>query len=119
MMIRIPNVGKKIISFVKHAAIIILVIVLCRAFSSFMLGIFLAIGGNITIIGISKIAFDPLITIAYLLVFYFLTNFFQPRFEAEILLFLVVLFLSFTMPFIQGSMFVVALFFLLRILKRI
>ncbi len=77
-----------------------------------------AIGGNIRFIG-GRFSFDPLITIAYMSVYYFITLFYQPSPKAQFYLFLFVLILSFTITFIQGSILLVFLYALLRKLKII
>ncbi len=81
--------------------------------SQFFLGFLTGIGGNIKIVGLSSIAFDPLITIAYILLYYFITLFYQPQPKNQYYLFLFTLFLSFTVNFIQGSVLLVALYFIL------
>ncbi len=85
----------------------------------FFYGTFLGLGGNVQVIGLNRIAFDPLISIAYMMLYYFLLMFEQPSKNSQILLFLLTLFLSFTANFIQGSVFLVVLFFLLKKLKLI
>jgi hypothetical protein len=74
----------------------------------------LAIGGNIQSVGFNKLAFDPMITIAYMMLYYFITLFYQPPAKAQFYLFLFTLFLSFTVSFIQGAIFLVVLYFFLR-----
>ena len=61
-----------------------------------------------------KVVFDPLITIAYLMVLFFLNSIYQPNQESQNKLFLLTLFLSFTMDFFKGAIFINIMFFLLR-----
>jgi len=58
---------------------------------------------NVIFSGLDKVSFDPLITIAYFFVYYFLTLFFQPNTQHQYYLFLLTLFISFTVNFVQGS----------------
>lgn len=112
MLQKIPGNVKKIIIF-------IVILVLANLVASFLLGLISAMGSNIQLIGLSQVSFDPLITIAYMLLFYFNTLFYQPSPRAQYYLFLYTLFLSFTVPFIQGALFLVVFYFLLRKLKMI
>lgn len=94
--------------------LVLVVLLTANIVSSFIFGMLLAIGGNIQIVGINKLAFDPLITIAYMMLYYFMTLFFDPAARIQLYIFLFTLFLSFTVNFIQGAIFLVVLFFLLR-----
>jgi len=98
---------------IKKILFIALAIFLANFAGQFFQGFLMGIGGNIKLIGLSNVAFDPLITIAYLMLFYFITLFYQPHPKSQYLLFLLTLFLSFTVNFIQGSILLVVLYFLL------
>ncbi len=106
----------KALSLLINLILILIAFIVSRTFAQ-MFFLFLTVTkSNIQIIGTS-LAFDPLITIAYILVFYFITLFYQPRPKAQYLLFLMTLYLSFTTGFVEGSIFMVALYFSLRRLK--
>lgn len=109
---RLPriDVGKTL----KLTALLIVILVIATLVSSFFVGFFTSISSNIQVAGFNNITFDPLITIAYILLYYFITLFFQPQPRPQLYLFLFTLFLSFTIPFIQGSVFLITTYFLLR-----
>lgn len=109
------NIGE----IIKKAVLIAIVLALSNIIASFFFGIILTLGGNIESIGLSKPTFDPLITIAYILVYYFTTIFYQPSPKAQYFLFLFVLWLSFTVNFIQGSVSLVIMYSLLKRFKVI
>jgi len=97
---------------------LILIFLLANILGALLIG-FLAtttagMGGNIAMTGFKKLLFDPIITIAYLMVFYFLTLFYQPSSKNQHKLFIFTLLLSFTLNFTQGSLLLVFLYFLLR-----
>lgn len=101
---------------VKNIILIFVALLISTFVSSFALGILLTIGGNIQVVGagLNNLAFDPMITIAYMLLFYFVTLFFQPKAKSQLFLFIFTLFLSFTVTFIQGSVYLLTFYFLLR-----
>jgi hypothetical protein len=100
--------------------IILFVVILFTANfgAMFFMGLLTGISANATtnvvFSGMDKVSFDPLITIAYFLVYYFLTLFFQPNTQHQYYLFLLTLFISFTVNFVQGSFLLICLFWLLR-----
>ena len=96
-----------------------IVVLLANFISSFLLGVLLSFSSNIRAIGLNSISFDPLITIAYILLFYFTTLYYQPKAEYQYFLFVLTLFLSFTVNFIQGALFLIAFYFLLRKVRMI
>lgn len=108
---------KNITSNALGLVLVLVCLMLANLFSNFFLGFLTAMGGNISIGGFNKIEFDPLITIAYMMLFYFMTIYFQPK--HQLALFLFTLFLSFTVNFIQGSIFLVVFYFLLRKFKLV
>lgn len=107
------------ISTLKKIILLFVILLVANIVSSFFLGMLLTIGGNIQAVGFNKLAFDPMITIAYMMLYYFITLFFQPSARAQLYLFLFTLFLSFTVSFIQGALYLVVLYFLLRKAKII
>ncbi|MBI3366564.1 hypothetical protein HY041_02980 [Candidatus Roizmanbacteria bacterium] len=107
------------IPLLKKLILIVIIILISNLVSSFFLGALLSVSSNIQVVGLNTINFDPMITIAYMMLYYFVTLFFQPPSKAQFYLFLLTLFLSFSIPFIQGSLFLVSLYFLLRKFKII
>lgn len=101
-------------SLLKKIILIFVILFIANFIASFFFGILLTIGGNIESVGFNKLAFDPMITIAYMILYYFITLFYQPVPKAQFYLFLFTLFLSFTVSFIQGAIYLVVLYFLLR-----
>lgn len=99
--------------------VVIAILFLCNFLSGFFWGFFLTLGGNIRVVGFNEISFDPLITIAYMILYYFITLFYQPNSKAQYYLFLFTLFLSFTVNFIQGAIYLVFLYMFLRFAKLI
>jgi len=100
-------------NFIIKGFLLVLAYYLAQFISQFAFGFLTGVGGNIKIVGLSNVAFDPLITIAYIVMYYFITLFYQPHHKVQYLLFLLTLLLSFTVNFIQGSVFLVAFYFLL------
>ncbi len=98
----------------KKAVLFIVIVLIANLASSFFLGVLLSVSSNIQVAGFNSINFDPMITIAYMILYYFVTLFFQPSSRAQFYLFLLTLFLSFSVPFIQGTLFLVTFYFLLR-----
>lgn len=101
-------------NIIKKILLIIISLLIANIISAFLLGTLMMIGGNITIIGLNQVDFNPLITIAYMLLYYFINSFYQPTGKAQLYLFLFTLFLSFTVNFIQGAIFLVVVYFLLN-----
>ncbi len=110
MNINLVTVGKKLF-------FLVLLLILANLASTFLFSFLSVFGGNIQVIGLNQVAFDPLITMAYMMLFYFITLYFQPK--HQLALFLFTLFLSFTVNFIQGSIFLVVFYFLLRKFKLV
>ena len=104
---------------IKKIVLIVLSLLIANIISAFLLGIMIMIGGNINVVGLNEMNFDPMITIAYILLYYFINNFFQSEGKSQLYLFLFTLFLSFTVNFIQGAIFLVVVYFLLNKLKLI
>ena len=71
-------------------------------------GVLLALGGNATLANFT-INFDPQITVAYLLVFFFVSRFSNLSHKQGYTFFLLTLVLSFTVNFIQGSLLLIML----------
>lgn len=99
---------------IKKVIGIIAVLFVGNIIASFLFGVLLTLGGNIQSVGFNKLAFDPVITIAYMMLYYFVTLFFQPPPKAQFYLFLLTLFLSFTVSFLQGSIYLVVIYYLLK-----
>ena len=104
---------------IKKIVLVLLSLLIANVISAFLLGIMIMIGGNINVVGLNEMNFDPMITIAYILLYYFINNFFQSEGKSQLYLFLFTLFLSFTVNFIQGAIFLVVVYFLLNKLKLI
>jgi hypothetical protein len=104
---------------IKKIILVILSLLIANIVSAFSLGVIMVISGNINVIGLNKINFDPLITIAYILLYYFLSSFFHSESRFHFYLFLFTLFLSFTVNFIQGAIFLVVFYLLLSKFKLI
>ncbi|PIU36997.1 hypothetical protein CO005_02230 [Candidatus Roizmanbacteria bacterium CG_4_8_14_3_um_filter_34_9] len=99
---------------IKKIVLIVLSLLIANIISAFLLGIMIMIGGNINVVGLNEMNFDPMITIAYILLYYFINSFFQSEGKSQLYLFLFTLFLSFTVNFIQGAIFLVIIYFLLN-----
>lgn len=100
-------------------ALILLALVGANLMTSFVLGFLSAFNKNIKIVGPDKFRFEPSVTIAYILLWYFITLFYQPAIKIQYFLFIVTLILSFTVSFMQGAFYLVVLYFLLRRLQLI
>ncbi|SRR3989339_554208 len=109
---------KNLVRIAMTAGLIFIFYIIANFGSAFLVGVLTQIGGNIKLVGI-QLSFDPLITIAYLMLFYFNTLFYQPSPKAQHALFLFTLFLSFTVSFIQGSIFLSIFYWLLKKAKII
>lgn len=107
----LKNLGK--------ALLILAIFLVANFISSFLTGVFTLAGGNISIIGLNQIAFDPALTIAYIILFYFIVHFYNLTQRAMYWIFLFTLFLSFTVNFIQGAILLVILPPLLKRFKLI
>lgn len=108
-----------IIKTIFKLVLILLFLFFANIASSFILGFLSSLGSNFATIGLNQLNFNPLTTIAYILLYYFITLFYQPENSAQFKLFLFTLFLSFTVNFIQGSIFLIFFYFLLRKAKMI
>jgi len=104
----------KLMDIIKKIVLIVLSLLIANIISAFLLGIMIMIGGNINVVGLNEMNFDPMITIAYILLYYFINSFFQSEGKSQLYLFLFTLFLSFTVNFIQGAIFLVIIYFLLN-----
>ncbi len=104
---------------IQLSLMIVLILLIANIFSAFIFGMLLTFGGNIQAVGLNKLAFDPLITIAYITLYYSINQFYHPSEKVQYPLFLFTLFLSFTVSFIQGTLYIIALYFLLRKFKLI
>ena len=90
----VGGIGKKIV--------ILLIFALVIYISAVISGIISALSSNVTITALS-VVFDPQITIAYILTYYFLSHFYDMPRGQMYTFFILTLFLSFTVPFIQGA----------------
>lgn len=105
--------------FIANCIFILIGLVTANIASGFLFGILLSIGGNIKQLGVDKLAFDPVITIAYMILYYCIIQIFVPSRTAQLYLFLLTLFLSFVANFIQGGLFLIVFCMLLRKMNKI
>ena len=113
----LPKPKSKIKSFFKFLGILfvfVLVYVLAIVFSN-LLG---RISENIRLSGVN-VLFDPLITVAYLAVFFSVSHYYSLTKKQAYLYLLLSLFLSFTINFVEGSFVLVLLAPALRKFKLI
>jgi hypothetical protein len=103
------------VEYLKKGLILLLVFAVSAIAAAICVAFLVGLGGNIEVVGFTQLAFDPLITIAYMVLHYFLTRYF--RIAQKLPLFIFVLVMSFTTNFIQGSLFLVFFFALLRVFK--
>lgn len=94
----------------KSAGLILLVLILSAILSAFLGGILAVLGGNVELVGLSSITFDPVLTIAYIILYHYLAHFHQVPGKAAYWLFLFAIFLSFTVNFIQGAILMILFF---------
>jgi hypothetical protein len=99
---------------IKNVGFVLLSLVVAYIASAFLAGVFTALGGNIEFAGLTGISFDPLITIAYLILYHYLSFFFKLTRKISFSFFLFALFLSFTLNFIQGAILLILLLFFLE-----
>lgn len=106
-----------IISLVKGVIFFILAYFLATNIANLIFGLAAAGGTNIKILSVNNITFDPLITLAYLGVYQAQLRFylFSPRVEQ--LLFMLVMYLSYSTPFVTGSAFFFLFCYFLRKFK--
>lgn len=105
MMENLPAPAKTVLKFL----LIVVLFLLTNFVASFLAGILMLSGGNISVIGLNQISFDPALTIAYIILYYFLSHFYDLSPKTMYWMFLFTLFLSFTVNFIQGSLVLVIL----------
>lgn len=105
------------IDLLKKGAIILGALIVSAFVASLAVVFLIGVGGNIEVVGFTSLAFDPQITIAYMLVHYFLSQYFEV--ERKLPFFIFTLLLSFTTNFIQGSLFLVLFYSILRLFKLI
>ncbi len=96
----------------------IVIAVLVGLLAAVLSGILVAISGNAQISGV-QVVFDPQITLAYVIVGYFVGYFNELSKKVQGNLFLLALFLSFTVNFIQGALTLVLLPPVLKKLKLV
>lgn len=77
-------------------------------------GVLTSLSANVIITNL-EVYFDPQITIAYMLVAYFLSHYFSLTGRQSFWTFITALFLSYTTIFMQGSIFLI---FVLALLKK-
>ena len=77
---------------IKKIVVTFILLFVATLIASFIFGIMLTISNNIQSVGLNQFSFDPMITIAYMILFYFATLFFQPDTNAQFYLFLFTLF---------------------------
>lgn len=105
--------GTRVVELVKNTVITLILFLIANILTSVISLYLLRLSPNIRIVDL-KVVFDPLITIAYLMVFYFLNSIYQPNQQSINKLFVLTLFLSFAMDFFKGAIFINIMFFLLR-----
>lgn len=88
--------------------LILIVLILSSFLAALIAGVFMAIGGNIGTVDFT-VAFDSSLTIAYLLLYYFLSSFYQLSRRQNYLYLLLAISLSFTTDFVQGSILLIVL----------
>ena len=103
----------------KNIGLIVGLFILASIVSAFLSGIIAVLGGNVELVGLSGIEFDPVLTIAYIILYHYLAHFNHISGRAAHILFLFTIFVSFTVNFIQGSIFLIILFYGLRRLKLV
>ena len=103
--IHFPKIGFKGVGRIVGTVVVTLLTALVAAVTA---GVLLALGGNATLANFT-ISFDPQITVAYLLVFFFVSRFSNLSHKQGYNFFLLALMLSFTVNFIQGSIMLVLL----------
>ena len=101
----------------KNIVLVPIVLILASIISAFIGGAISALGGNVELIGLSSISFDPALTIAYIIVYHYLAHFYQVSGKWAYGLFLFAIFLSFTVNFIQGAILMILFFWGLKLLK--
>ena len=93
----------------------ILILIFSSIASAFLTGFISALSNNIQISGVTgQLAFDPLITIAYIILFHYTAHFANLPKPTAFKFFLLTLFLSFTTNFIPGSLFLFVLIYLTK-----
>jgi hypothetical protein len=106
-----------ITEILKKGGLVLIACISSAFVASLAVAFLIGVGGNIEVVGFTSLAFDPQITIAYMILHYFLSEYFYV--ERRLPLFLFALLLSFTTNFIQGSIFLVLFYALLRAFKLI
>lgn len=96
--------------------LVVLATILTGLLAAVLAGVFMAVSSNVNVADL-QITFDPQITIAYLLVSYLLSRLSNFTSKQMHLFFLLSLGLSYTTPFIQGSLLLVLLPPILRKLR--
>ena len=95
-----------LISGLKKLFVYLFFLLLAIFITAFLVGFLSALSTNIQVSGVTgALAFDPLITIAYIIVFHYAAHFAQLPRKASVNFFLLTLFLSFTTNFVPGSIF--------------
>lgn len=102
-----------IILFIKNVLIILVLFIIANALTSVITMILARISYNIKVVDL-KLVFDPLITVAYLAVYYVLNSIYQPRQESLNGLFVMTMIFSFSMIFFKGAVLMYVMYFLLR-----
>ena len=103
----------------KTIVIILIVLVVSSLLSAFLGGAISVLGGNVELVGLSSITFDPLLTIAYIVLYHYLSKFYELTGKAAYWLFIFAVLLSFTVNFIQGAILLILFFWGLKLLKVI
>lgn len=99
----------------KSIVLFVIIFIVANFLAGLGAGILAGFGGNVALIGLNSLSFDPLITIAYIVLFHYVSHYLELPRSAAYPTFLFTLFLSFAMNFIQGSL---LLILLLTLLKR-
>ncbi len=103
----------------KNIVLTLVLLVVSSLLSALLGGGIAALGGNVELVGLSSISFDPVLTIAYIILYHYLSHFYQATGRAAYWLFLFAILLSFTVNFIQGAILLILFFAGLKRLKII
>ncbi|MEI6690730.1 MAG: hypothetical protein WCL07_03200 [bacterium] len=108
------SIGSNLLALLK-----LVVAVALTGFAAILsVGVFSALSSNITFTGV-EVQFDPMITIAYLGLAYFLSNHYQLDRSQGFRYFILALILSYTTPFLQGSFFLLLIIPTLQLFRLI
>ncbi len=99
-------------SYVKIAALLLTSMAIAVVVSGFFFGFLSTLGGANP--ELSRVIFNPSVTMIYLILYYLLNALFMPSSKAQLFLLVFTLLLSFKVGFVQGSVFLIVFYFLLK-----